>query len=147
MCFDVMIVAGIAAIRIDMIKDYWYIILILGVVGLFSTYFYNRFIARKLFPDYAEEQFMVMYGMLTGTASTGVMLLREMDPLYKTDAKDNLIYQNFHAIIFGFPLMLLANLAPKQPLLTLGILAAFFVVMNVILFRRQIFKKRTKSEK
>jgi ESS family glutamate:Na+ symporter len=75
------------------------------------------------------------------------MLLREMDPLYKTDAKDNLIYQNFPAIIFGFPLMLLANLAPKQPLLTLGILAAFFVVMNVILFRRQIFKKRTKSGK
>lgn len=147
MCFDVMIVAGIAAIRIDMIKDYWYIILILGVVGLFFTYFYNRFIARKLFPDYSEEQFIVMYGMLTGTASTGVMLLRELDPLYKTDAKDNLIYQNFPAIIFGFPLMLLANLAPKQPLLTLGILAAFFVVMNVILFRRQIFKKRTKSEK
>ena len=146
MCFDVMIVAGIAAIRIDMVKDYWYIILILGVVGLFSTYFYNRFIARKLFPKYSEEQFVAMDGMLTGTASTGVMLLRELDPQYKTDTKDNLIYQNFPAIIFGFPLMLLANLAPKKPLLTLGILAAFFIAMNIILFRRQIFKKKTKSE-
>ena len=139
MCFDVMIVAGIAAIRIDVVKEYWYIILILGVVGFFSTYFYNLFIAKKFFPEYSAEQFMCMYGMLTGTASTGVMLLRELDPMYKTDAKDNLIYQNFPAIVFGFPLMLLANLAPQRPVLTLLILFAFFIVMNIILFRRQIF--------
>ncbi len=147
LCFDVMIVAGIAAIRIDLVASYWYILLILGVVGFISTYGYNYYIAKKLFPDYNEEQFLAMYGMLTGTASTGVMLLRELDPMYKTDAKDNLIYQNFPAIAFGFPLMLLANLAPKKPELTLLILLAFFVVMNIILFRRQIFKRRTKAKK
>jgi ESS family glutamate:Na+ symporter len=136
-----MIVAGIAAIRLDVVKSYWYVLLILGVVGFISTYLYNYFIAKKFFPDYQEEQFLVMYGMLTGTASTGVMLLRELDPMYKTDAKDNLVYQNFPAIAFGFPLMLLANLAPKQPVLTFGILLAFFALMNVILFRRQIFGK------
>jgi ESS family glutamate:Na+ symporter len=85
--------------------------------------------------------------MLTGTASTGVMLLRELDPMYKTDAKDNLVYQNFPAIAFGFPLMLLANLAPKKPVLTFVILLLFFIVMNIILFRRQIFKRRKKCEK
>ena len=147
MCFDIMIVAGIAAIRIDVVKEYWYVILILGVVGFFVTYFYNLFIAKKFFPNYSAEQFMCMYGMLTGTASTGVMLLRELDPMYKTDAKDNMIYQNFPAIIFGFPLMLLANLAPVKPELTLLILTLFFIAMNVILFRRQIFKRRSKSEK
>jgi ESS family glutamate:Na+ symporter len=73
------------------------------------------------------------------------MLLRELDPMYKTDAKDNLIYQNFPAIIFGFPLMLLANLAPVKPELTLLILFLFFVAMNIILFRRQIFMRRKKS--
>ena len=147
MCFDIMIVAGIAAIRIDVVKEYWYVILILGAVGFFVTYFYNLFIAKKFFPNYSAEQFMCMYGMLTGTASTGVMLLRELDPMYKTDAKDNMIYQNFPAIIFGFPLMLLANLAPVKPELTLLILILFFIAMNIILFRRQIFKRRAKSEK
>ena len=82
----------------------------------------------------------MMYGMLTGTASTGIILLREIDGEFKTPAADNLVYQNIPAIIFGFPLMLLATLAPKQPLLTFGILVAFFIVMNIILFRRQIFK-------
>ena len=55
-----------------------------------------------------------------------------------------MVYQNFPAIVFGFPLMLLANLAPLRPVLTLGILAVFFGVMNLILFRRQIFRKKTK---
>ena len=137
-----MIVAGIAAIRLDAIKNYWHILLVLGVVGLFSTYFYNRFVAKKLFKDYQEEQFMVMYGMLTGTASTGIMLLRELDPNYKTPANENLVYQNFPAIVFGFPLMLLANLAPSKPYVTFVILCGFFLVMNIILFRSFIFKKR-----
>ena len=143
--FDVMIVAGVAAIRINVLKNYWVIILILGLVGAFSTYFYNRFVAKKLFPDYTEEQFLVMYGMLTGTASTGIILLRELDPDFKTPAADNLVYQNFPAMVFGFPLMLLATLAPVRPVMTLLILIGFFAVMNVILFRNQIFRRKKKK--
>ncbi|MBQ7915040.1 MAG: hypothetical protein IJ322_06005 [Clostridia bacterium] len=143
--FDLMVVASIAAIRLDAIKQYWWILLLLGIVGVVSTYLYNIFVARKLFPEYSEEQFLCMFGMLTGTASTGIILLREADPHYKTPVADNLIYQNFPAIAFGFPLMFLALLAPKQPLLTLGILLAFFVVVNIILFRSFIFRKRKKA--
>ena len=146
MFFDIMVVTGIAAIRLDILKDYWGIILILGVVGLVSTYVYNRFVAKTLFKDYAEEQFLAMYGMLTGTASTGIILLREIDGNFETPAADNLVFQNFPAIAFGFPIMLLATFAPKQPVLTLILLVAFFLVMNVILFRQQIFKKKKLSK-
>lgn len=144
--FDLMIVAGIAAIRFSVLENYWGIILIMGAVGLVVTYIYNRFVAKKLFPDYTEEQFMAMYGMLTGTASTGIILLREIDGNFTTPAADNLVYQNFPAIVFGFPMMLLATFAPKQPILTLLILIGFFAVMNVILFRSRIFKRKQKPE-
>ena len=137
--FDVMIVAGIAAIQLDALADYWLVILILGIVGLIITYIYNLIVARVLFKDYAEEQFLAMYGMLTGTASTGIILLREYDPEFSTPAADNLVYQNFPAIVFGFPMMLLATFAPKQPFWTMIILIGFFIAMNVILFRNQIF--------
>ncbi len=142
--FDIMVIAGIAAIRLDILENYWGIMLILGVVGLFITYYYNLFVARKLFSEYSEEQFLAMYGMLTGTASTGIILLRELDPNYDTPVADNLVYQNVPAIVFGFPMMLLAALAPKQPMLTFLILAVFFVGMNIILFRVQIFCKKKK---
>lgn len=141
-CFDIMVVAGIAAIRLDVLKGYWVIILILGVVGALITYFYNYFVAKKLFKNYSEEQFLMMYGMLTGTASTGIILLRELDGDFKTPVADNLVYQNFPAIVFGFPMMLLATLAPKEPILTLVLLAVFLVVMNIVLFRKQIFRRR-----
>ena len=140
--FDIMVVAGVAAIRLSILENYWGIILILGVVGLFITYFYNRLVAVKLFKEYQEEQFLTMYGMLTGTASTGIILLREIDNDFKTPAADNMVYQNFPAIVFGFPMMLLATLAPQKPALTMVILVVFFIVMNIILFRSFIFRRR-----
>ena len=145
--YDIMVVAGIAAIRLGILEKYWGIILILGVLGLVFTYFYNYYVAKKLFPEYTEEQFLMMYGMLTGTASTGIILLREIDGSFRTPAADNMVYQNFPAIVFGFPLMLLANLAPVRPGVTLGILVGFFTVMNVLLFRDSIFGKRRKKNK
>ncbi len=143
--FDIMIVAGIAAIRIEVLKGYWGILLVLGIVGLVATFLYNRFITRRLFAEYETEQFLVMYGMLTGTASTGIMLLREVDGRFETPAADNLVYQNVPALIFGFPMLLLATLAPKSPLLTLCILVGFFAVMNLILFRSFLFGKHKKK--
>ncbi len=145
--FDIMIVAGIAAIRLDYLESYWGILLILGVVGLIVTYIYNRIVAKTLFGEYVEEQFLAMYGMLTGTASTGIILLREIDGEFKTPAADNLVYQNFPAIAFGFPMMLLATLAPKKPILTLIIFVIFFAVLNIILFRSFIFKRRGEKNK
>lgn len=145
--FDIMVVSGIAAIRLSVLEEYWGIMLILGIAGLFSTYFYNHYVAKKLFPDYAEEQFLMMYGMLTGTASTGTILLREIDGDFKTPAADNMVYQNFPAIVFGFPMMLLATLAPEKPVLTMVIFVLFFSMMNIILFRSFIFRFKKKKTK
>ncbi len=144
--FDIMVVAGIAAIRFGLLERYWGIILILGFTGMVITYLYNYFVAKKLFKEYTQEQFLMMYGMLTGTASTGIILLREIDGNFETPAADNMVYQNFPAIVFGFPMMLLATLAATKPLLTLLILIAFFLVMNVILFRSFIFRRRRKAD-
>ena len=142
--FDLMVVAGVAAIRLDILENYWGIILIMGVVGLIATYLYNYYVAKTLFAAYQEEQFLTMFGMLTGTASTGIILLREIDCEFKTPAADNMVYQNFPAIVFGFPMMLLATLAPVKPALTLVIMILFFAVMNLILFRSKIFAKKAK---
>ena len=140
--FDLMVVAGVAAIRLHVIQRYWIVLIAMGIVGLVVTFVYNKFVADRLFPQYRREQFLMMYGMLTGTASTGVILLREIDENFSTPAADNMVYQNFPAIVFGFPLMLLATFAPKEPVITLFILVGFFAVMNIILFRKTIFKAK-----
>ena len=140
--FDIMVTAGIAAIRMSIIGKYWAVLLAMGLAGLIVTYIYVHFVCHKLFPGYAEQQFLAMYGMLTGTASTGVILLREIDGDFKTPVSDNLVYQNFPAMIFGFPILILATMAPNQPYLTLGIVVVFMVLINILLFRSFLFKKK-----
>lgn len=143
--YDIMVVAGIAAIRLSTIGDYIVVLLIICIAGAVATFIYNKIVAKTLFKDYAEEQFVAMYGMLTGTASTGIVLLRELDMEFETPVSDNLVYQNFPAIVFGFPLMLIAASAPEAPEKTFVIVVAFFLVLNIILFRSKImglFKKK-----
>ena len=143
--YDIMVTASIAAIRMSIIGKYWVVLLIMGLVGLAVTYVYVHFVCHKLFPAYAEQQFLAMYGMLTGTASTGVILLREIDGDFKTPVADNLVYQNFPAMVFGFPILILATMAPTKPYLTLGIVAAFFVAVNLLLLRSLIFCKKVRT--
>jgi len=143
--FDIMVVAGIAAIQLNHLGNYLWILIALAAIGLVLTYMYNHFVALKLFKDYSQEQFLGMFGMLCGTASTGIILLREVDPDFNSPVADNMVYQNFPAIIFGFPLMLLAAIAPTKPMLTMGILIAFFLTINLILFRSKIFKTQNKK--
>lgn len=142
--FDLMVVAGIAAIQLNALGNYLWILIALGVIGLVLTYIYNHFVAKLLFKDYSQEQFLGMFGMLCGTASTGIILLREVDPDFNSPVADNMVYQNFPAILFGFPLMILATMAPEQPMLSFGILVGYFIVLNIILFRSKIFKRKNK---
>ena len=139
-----MVTASIAAIRMGIIGKYLGVLLIMGFAGLVVTYVYVHFICKKLFPHYADQQFLAMFGMLTGTASTGVILLREIDGDFKTPVADNLVYQNFPAMVFGFPILLLATMAPTKPYMTLAIVFVFMIAMNILLLRSLIFKKKAK---
>ncbi len=144
--FDVMVVASIAAIDLSAFAHPEFIIplSILCIVGAVVTYWQVDFIAKRLFPEYRHEAFLSLYGMLTGTASTGVILMREIDPLFKTPAASNLVYQQLWAIVFGFPMLLLLGFAPMSignSWITLGALLVLFVGINLLLFRHQIFGK------
>lgn len=146
--FDLMIVAGVAAIQLPLLINHWAVLLILAIVGAVATFFYVYYTSKLLFPGYCHEQFLAMFGMLTGTASTGIILLREIDGTYRSPASENLVYQSVPAMVFGFPLMFLATYAcvgQTQCLITFGIIGVFFVALNVLLFRRKIFRRKSNS--
>ena len=145
--FDIMIVAGIAAIDWENLKGLLWPLLIICSIGGLGTFLYIKFVAKKIFPDYEHEMFFSMFGMLTGTASTGMILLREIDPNYDTPAANNLVLQQVPAIAFGAPLLLLMSFAAESmsnSLIVFGIMIGMFVVYNAIVFRKYIFKKKEK---
>lgn len=146
--FDLMVVASIAAIDLSAFADHRFVLplTLICIAGAFGTYYYLRFVCKRVFPWYEHEAFLSLYGMQTGTASTGVILLREIDPQFETQASDNLVYHMPWAILFGAPMFLLLGVAPQsvgKAWMVLGVCAALFVVFNVILLRRSIFRRKS----
>lgn len=143
--FDIMIVAGIAAIKWGNLSGLLWPLLIICIAGGVVTFLYIKFICKKIYPNYEHEAFFSIFGMLTGTASTGMILLREIDPNYETPAADNLVLQQVPAILFGAPLLLLIPLAGnsmKNALIIFGIIVVMFILYNLIVLWSHIFKKK-----
>lgn len=149
--FDLMVVASIAAIDLSAFtyKEFVVPLVLICFLGAVLTYWYLIIVCKRIFPKYEHEAFLSLYGNLTGTASTGVILMREVDPKFETQAADNLVYHQPWAILFGFPMLLLLSFSPQsvtKSILTLIILSVLFCLMNVILFRGRIFQKKKSGE-
>lgn len=103
--FNIMITASIMAISIQTIREYWELLLVVAIVGAFTTYFFTIWLGRRMFLNNTTHYILAMFGMLTGTASTGLALLRGIDPDLKTDVAKNLVLGSAVAAPLGFPLM------------------------------------------
>ena len=143
--FDLMIVAGVSAIEINDIKDYILPIAILSVAGAGITYFYIRKVAKECFKGFEHEFFLMSFGTLTGTASNGMILTKEIDPGLRTPTSSLYILSNFPAMVMIAPLLLLLNFSGQSLTNAVIAFAIFFVLWltyTIFLFRRRIFKKR-----
>ena len=115
--FDCMIVAGIASINIEDIQGLWLPFILITVLGAIATWVHLCIVCKVVYKDYYYEGLLSMYGMLTGTISSGVLLLREIDPDLKTPAANNLVAGSGFGIVLGAPVLLLVGLAPKSTML------------------------------
>lgn len=143
--FDAMIAAGIMAIDIeDVIANIW-LLIATCVIGTIVTFFYVRAATKHAYKGYAVESFLTNFGTLTGTLSTGMVLLREIDPDFVTPASSNIVLQNIPSIAFLAPLLLSLGFAASSLTNTYIMFAVYlvlFLAYNIFLFRRKIFKKK-----
>ncbi len=114
---DVLVVAAIASIRLDLFIENMWPFLILMVVGIAWLSFCLIFLAPRMFPYNWLERGVTEYGMQSGVTAMGLLLLRLVDPNYKTDT----------AQAFGFKQML------YEPFLGGGLITATapFIVINL----------------
>lgn len=142
--FDLMIVAGVTAIEINDIKNYILPIIILSLVGTAITYAYIRLVAKECFKGFEHEFFLMSFGTMTGTASNGVILMKQIDPGMRTPTSSLYILSNFPAMVMIAPLLLFLGFAGQSLNNAVIAFATFFVlwlVYTIYLFRRKIFKK------
>ena len=142
--FDIMIVAGIASIRLEDVRAHLLLFVLMVAAGAIITLLHLRFVCRIVYRDYYYEGFISMFGMLTGTISSGVLLLREIDPDLATPASGNLITGSSFGIILGAPILVLVGLAPKSDLLcfvTLGIAFLYLILLDFLILKVHRRKK------
>lgn len=136
--FDYMIAASIAAISIYSLKQYLTPVLILTTVGGLVTLWFMVWLVPRVLPEDKLPNILGFYGMLTGTISTGLALVKAVDPKFQSNTTDNLVMGSATAIMFGFPLLLILNIPivgylQNQPMMYLYTFAALFVYFIILL--------------
>ena len=93
---DMLVVAAISSLKLDLFLANFWPFIILMTAGISWIYFCLVFLAPRMFPINWFERGITEYGMQTGVTAIGLLLLRLVDPEYKTDT----------AQAFGFKQML-----------------------------------------
>lgn len=146
--FDFMIVTSIMSIEIANISEpsILTLLIVLPIVGTILTTVYVYIISKRHFKSRFVQTFLVFYGNLTGTASNGLALLREIDPELQSGASDDLIEGSTFAILFGAPILFILGIVYQGALgwyLSLGLLTVYFVLsyIGLVWFSKRKEKK------
>ena len=86
MCLDILIVGAMASIRVPVVLAYWLPLLVTSVVILATLVLWMFFVCPHIFSRDWFELAITHYGVKTGVAAVGYMLLRTADPEVKTEA-------------------------------------------------------------
>ncbi len=103
---DVATVAAISAIQLSVLRDYLGPILLLTTSAGLTTGLIAFWLARRAFPKAPFEHAVVLFGLSTGNLTTGLALLRILDPDLRGPVAASTVMGATAAIIFGAPLLL-----------------------------------------
>lgn len=149
--FDIMITASVCAVSLAVLGAYIVPILIITTIGGIYTMFYSAKMAKWLYKEEQLEHAVALYGMWTGTVVTGMALLKEVDPLGKSNVPESLVLGGGFAAIIGIPLMMVLDLpisawVNDKPWLYIVTFAVFAVYSTICLlgikFSKRIYAAR-----
>ncbi|MGM0459527.1 MAG: hypothetical protein ACQERO_09290 [Bacteroidota bacterium] len=106
---DLMIAASVAAISLTVVASYWLPLLLISSAVILVTWWVLARVIPVVFRDYKLEHLAAIYGNMTGTLQSGLLLLRILDERMETPVSYNLVYGSGLALVLGFPLLLLIN--------------------------------------
>jgi ESS family glutamate:Na+ symporter len=94
---DFLVVSTIASIQIHIFKTYLIPIVLISLIGGILTTLLIVLFGRKL-KNYFWERILAIFGTVTGTTSTGLLLLKIVDPKLETPVAKELALMNLFSI-------------------------------------------------
>ena len=143
---DFLVTAAIMAIELVVVIEFIIPIAVISIVGGVLTTIFVLYMAKNTYVDHFFERFISIFGLLTGTVSTGLALLRVIDPDYKTPAASDLVLGSGISLFIGFPLLFVINIPAlrqnvKAYILTDVAIFGYMVIIIVVMIIIGIFKK------
>ncbi len=147
---DYMVTAAIAAISLVVVSQYWLPIVLLSGVATILVFIQVPWFCSRIFRDHQFHRMLVIFGVSTGTLSTGLALLRIIDPDFETPVASDYAYASGITFLLAIPFILSINLPVRAYetgdmtyfWLALGVAAAyvlFVFVAYLALARKRAF--------
>jgi glutamate:Na+ symporter, ESS family len=102
--FNIMIAGSVLTITLDFLAAYGIQLITTAVIAGTATLFYLRYMTNKVYTDFKDQYFIGLFGMLTGVASTGLALLKGVDPNLETPVAEEMVLGSGTAISMALPL-------------------------------------------
>ncbi len=111
---DFMVASAIGAISLVVVQQYIGPILVLAGVGALFAFITLPWIASRLYEDHHFHRMILLFGVSTGTLTTGLALLRVIDPEFETPVATDYAYASGMVFVFAIPLILSINLPVRS---------------------------------
>lgn len=136
---DYLVVGAIAGISFTIVLQYWLPILIMSLLAGPATLVWLYWACRRAFDDYHFERFVEIFGEMTGTINSALVLLRVVDPEFDSPVAEDAVYGSGISLFLGFPLLITLNVpfvyfdgAMKGYWVAAGILLAYVILLLVV---------------
>lgn len=133
---EFLIAASIMAISLSIAFRFVVPMVLICVLGGLVTFFFLKWTCSLLFKKHTFERFTGIFAEMTGTISSGLALLKVIDPDYETPVPQELVLSSGMALTFGFPLLILINLpftvfdgSTSGFLIVLGIMVVYLALI------------------
>ncbi|MEA1911218.1 MAG: sodium:glutamate symporter [Spirochaetota bacterium] len=108
---DLMVTSAIAAISLVMVSKFWFPIFTIAIIGATLTSFSTIWFCSRIFRDHRFLRTLLIFGVSTGTLSTGLALLRVVDPDFETPVATDYTYASGLTFVFAIPYILTMNIS------------------------------------
>ena len=139
--FNVLITASVLIISSASVMQYFGFLVVGTTLAGLLTLVYFRWLAYWQFSEHQHEYMIGFYGNNTGVISTGIALVKMMDPELKTPVVQGLVVGSGTALFFAIPLFAILVIPESfvdQPALgivyTFAALVLYWVVLMTFLF-------------
>jgi len=139
---DLMVTSAIAAISLVIVMNYWFPLLIAVLLGGLVTILTIPWMCSRMFTDYPFLRMILLFGIATGTLSTGLALLRVLDPDFETPVAEDYSYASGLTFFMFIPFIVTINFPskafqtgdPKWMYMSLAVVAAYVLFILISIF-------------